>query len=43
MIIGPGWAMLLYFVQVVFLVKLPIQRRLCLIFVKSWVPVKGRQ
>ena len=28
-------------VQVVFWVKLPIQRRLCSIFIKSWVPEKG--
>ena len=28
-------------VQVVFWVELPIQRRLCPIFVKSWVPEKG--
>ena len=35
--------MLLCFVQVVFLVKLPVQRRLCLIFVKLWVLVKGTQ
>ena len=28
-------------VQVVFWVKLPVQRRLCLIFVKSWVLGKG--
>ena len=27
--------------DVVFLVELPVQRRLCLIFVKSWVPGKG--
>ena len=28
-------------VQVVFWVELPLQRRLCSIFVKSWVPEKG--
>ena len=27
--------------QVVFWVELPVQRRLCPIFVKSWVPEKG--
>ena len=35
--------MLLYILQVVFWVELPVQRRLCLIFVKLWVPVKGTQ
>ena len=43
MIFGPGWAMLLSVVQVVFLVELPVQRRLYLIFLKLWVPVKGTQ
>ena len=28
-------------VQVVFWVELPVQRRFCSIFVKSWVPEKG--
>ena len=28
-------------VQVVFWVELPIQRRLCPIFIKSWVPERG--
>ena len=48
LIIGPNevivlyWAMLPgFFVHVVFWVELPIQRRLCLIFVKTWVPEKG--
>ena len=27
--------------HIVFYVELPVQRRLCLIFVKSWVPKKG--
>ena len=35
--------MLLYVLQVVFWVKLPIQRRLCPIFVKLWVSVKGTE
>ena len=35
-------AMLLCFVQVVFWVEFPIQRRLCPIFVKLWV-IKGTQ
>ena len=43
MIFRLGWAMLLSVVQVVFWVKLPVQRRLCPIFVKLWVPVKGTQ
>ena len=30
-----------FFVQVVFWVELPVQRRLCSIFVKSWVPERG--
>ena len=30
-------------VQIVFWVELPVQRRLCPIFVKSWVPEKGTQ
>ena len=45
--VDPGWS--LYnigscyhvIVQVVFLVELPVQRRLCPIFGKSWVPEKG--
>ena len=48
LIIGPNevivlyWAMLLvFFLQVVFWVELPVQRRLCSIFVKSWVLEKG--
>ena len=43
MIFGPGWVMLLSVIQVVFLVELLVQRRLCPIFVKLWVPVKGTQ
>ena len=35
--------MLLYVLQVVFWVELPVQRRLCPIFVKLWVRVKGTQ
>ena len=35
--------MLLYILQVVFWVELPVQRRLYPIFVKLWVPVKGKQ
>ena len=35
--------MLLCFVQVVFWVDLLVKRRLCPIFVKLWVPVKGTQ
>ena len=35
--------MLLYILQVVFWVELSIQRRLCPIFVKLWVPIKGIQ
>ena len=30
-------------IQVVYLVKLPEQRRLCLIFVKIWIPINGTQ
>ena len=37
--IGPCFQV--FFVQIVFWVELPAQRRLCLIFVKSWVPKKG--
>ena len=43
MIFGPRWVRLLSVVQVVFWVELPVQRRLCPIFVKLWVPVKGAQ
>ena len=43
MIFGPGWVRLLFVVQVVFWVELPVLRRLSLIFVKLWVPVKGAQ
>ena len=35
--------MLLYIIQVVFYVELPVQRRLCPIFVKLRVLVKGTQ
>ena len=35
--------MLLYILQIVFWVELPIQGRLCSIFVKLWVLVKGTQ
>ena len=42
-ILGPEWVMLLYIIQFVFWVELPIQRRLCPIFVKLWVPVNGTQ
>ena len=35
--------MLLYILQVVFWVELLVQRRLYLIFVILWVPVKGTQ
>ena len=35
--------MLLYILQVVFWVELPVQRRLYPIFVKLWVSVKGAQ
>ena len=35
--IGTGFHVI---VQVVFWAELPIQRRLCLIFIKSWVPGK---
>ena len=35
--------MLLYIIQVVFRVELPIPRRIFLIFVKLWVPIKGTQ
>ena len=35
--------MLLYIVQVGFLIELPVQRRLCPIFVKLWIPVNGTQ
>ena len=35
--------MLLYVLQVVFLVELLEQRRLCPIFVELWVPIKGTQ
>ena len=35
--------MLLYILQVVFWVELPVQRGLCPIFVKLWVLVKGTQ
>ena len=42
-ILGPGRVMLLYILQVVFWVELSIQRKLCPIFVKLWVPVKGTQ
>ena len=41
MIIGPGWAMLLSVIQVVFWVELLVQRRLSPIFVKLWVSIKG--
>ena len=48
LIIGPSevialyWVMLpVFFVQVVFLVELLVQMRLCPIFVKSWVSEKG--
>ena len=30
-------------VQVGFWIELPIQRRLCPIFVKLWIPINGRQ
>ena len=42
-IFGLRWAMLLYVVQVVFWVELPVQRRPCPIFFKLWVPIKGTQ
>ena len=35
--------MLLYILQVVFWVELLVQRRICPIFVKLWVPIKGIQ
>ena len=49
LIIGPNevivlyWVMFLgfFFVQIAFWVELLVQRRLCLIFVKSWVPENG--
>ena len=45
---GPTWPFLLVcgpgvIIQVVFLVELLVQRRLCSIFVKSWVSKKGTQ
>ena len=50
---GPGAVILLYWasnrscdyiiVQVGFLIELPVQRILCLIFVKLWLPVNGTQ
>ena len=50
LIIGPSEVILLYwamlpgfFVHVVFLVELPVQRRPCPIFIKSWVLEKGTQ
>ena len=42
-ILSPGWVMLLYILQVVFWVELPVQIRLCPIIVKLWDPIKGTQ
>ena len=50
---GPGAAIVLYWardgscdciiMQVEFWIELPVQKRLCLIFVKLWIPVNGTQ
>ena len=50
---GPGTVIVLYWasdescyciiVHVGFWIELPVQRRLCLIFVKLWIPVNGTQ
>ena len=50
---GPGAVIVLYWapdgscdyiiVHVGFWIELPVQRRLCLIFVKLWIPVNGTQ
>ena len=42
-ILGLEWVMLLYIIQVEFWVELPVQRRLCPIFVKLWISVNGIQ
>ena len=49
----PVWSLLLLLrpwmghgytvIQVVYLVELPEQRRLCRIFVKIWIPINGTQ
>ena len=43
MIFGPGWAMLLSVVQVVFLGRAPYTKKTVRFFVKLWVPIKGTQ
>ena len=42
-ILGLGWVMYLYIVQVGFWIELLVQRRLCLILIKLWIPVNGIQ
>ena len=42
-LLGLGWVMLWYIVQVGFWIELPIQKRLCPIFVKLGIPVNGTQ
>ena len=50
---GPSAVIVLYWaldgssdciiVQVEFWIELPVQKRLCLIFVKLWIPINGTQ
>ena len=42
-ILGLGWVMLLYIVQVGFLIELPIQRILCPIFFELWILINETQ
>ena len=42
-ILGLKWVMLLYIVQVGFWIELPVQMKLCPIFVKFWISVNATQ